>query len=82
MQTTIDIDDDLLERAKDEADRRHTSIDAAVSMLIRRGLDGPLGMTISPVTGLPVLPQVPGATPVTLDMVKALMDEEDEKHFS
>lgn len=81
MLTTLDIEDDLLELARGEAERRHTSIDAAVSMLIRKGLAAP-AYDISPVTGLPLLP-VPlgGGRTVTVEMVKALMDEEDEKYF-
>jgi len=82
MRTTLDIDDDLLELAQDHADRRHTSIDVAVSALIRHGLIAPVEFERSPITGFPLLPVPPGGgRTVTMEMVKALMDEEDEKYF-
>ncbi len=81
MRTTLDIDDDALALAQEEAERRHTSVDAAVSMLIRHAFAAPVRFETSPVTGLPVLPRRPGGRTVTLEMVNALRDEEDEAYF-
>ena len=47
MRTTLDIDDDVLQAARERAHRGRSSIGAALSELARRGL-------IAPATGLAV----------------------------
>lgn len=78
--TKLDIDDDALALAQGEADRRDVSLGEAISLLIRYALATPPRFVTNPLTGLPVLPRRPGGTTVTLEMVNALRDEQDEAY--
>ena len=87
MQTTIDLDDDLVEPAKALAARRRTTIDGLLSDFVRAGIgremavgdDNP--MFERSASGILRLRKLHGGTPVTTAMVKALMNEDDEVYL-
>ena len=74
MRTTINIDDDVLERAKDIAHARHVSVGEALSELARRGMEMEAQLKISPVTGLPV---IAGGPRISSEDVYRMQAEED-----
>lgn len=73
MRTTLTIDDDLLQAAKQMARMRSLPIGTVISDLIRKGLES--GCKIRIEDGFPVFDIPPGAPPITLEMVKSLEDE-------
>jgi len=77
MRTTLDIEEDVLQAAKELALREGTTAGRVISELARRGLMAPGKKTKSSVTrgGVPVLPS--RGEMVTLDHVRGLMDGED-----
>lgn len=87
MQTTLDIDDDLIAPARALAAQRNISIDGLVSDMMRIAIgrempvddDNPLFERSS--SGILALRRRHGGRPVTLEMVKALDELEDEKYF-
>lgn len=74
MRTTLDIDDDLLQAAKEMAESRNTTAGRVVSDLLRKALQRPA----SPVrvrNGVPLLSR-PGGVPVlTMKRVNELRDD-------
>jgi hypothetical protein len=73
MRTTLTIDDDVLEAAREMASRQRRSIGEVVSELVRVGLRP---TSPSPSTaGVPHLPLRADARPVTLKMVNRLRDD-------
>jgi predicted transcriptional regulator len=74
MRTTIDLPDDLHQRAKAIARDTDRSLGDVVATLMRRGLeaDGPRDVAVSADTGLPI---VTLGRVVTSDDVRALDDE-------
>lgn len=87
MQTTIDLDDDLIEPARALAARQDVSIDGLVSNLVRYEIGrhlplderNPLYQRSS--SGVLAFRRRHGGRPVTMELVKALMDEEDRSYF-
>ena len=73
MRTTVDLDEDILRTAKDLAQERDQSLGRVLSDLARRGLR-PSTRTAAARHGLPVLPRLPGARPVTAKDVKDLAE--------
>ena len=73
MRTTLDIDDNLLAIARVRAQERGISVGAAVSELIRRGLE--VRRTRSK-RGFPVF-QAPPGTPIITDELVARYRDED-----
>ena len=77
MRTTLDIDDDVLQAAKERARAEGKTAGQVVSELIRQALTqpkGPLDMSrIEIVDGIPVLPSR-GAV-ITHEQVKRLIEE-------
>ena len=74
MRTTIDIDDDILQTAKELAATRRTTAGRVLSDLARKALE-PVrsGRTRN---GVPVLPRRPSGAPrPTMKLVNALRDE-------
>lgn len=73
MRTTLDIDEDVLLAAKEQAVRAHVSIGKVLSDLARQAL------TRAPETtqrnGLPLFPVQPTAGVVTLELVNQLREE-------
>lgn len=76
MRTTVDLDEDILRVAKDLARDRDQSLGRVLSDLVRQGLKPP-ARTRSVRDGIPVFPRLPGAKPVTSEMVKELLESED-----
>jgi hypothetical protein len=75
MRTTLDIDNDVLESAKELATRRRTTIGRVVSDLIRSAL-APRSASARIRNGVPVLPKNPHAKLVTPEHVNKLLDED------
>jgi len=81
MRTTLDIDDDVLQAAKELARYDNTTAGRVISKLFRKGLRS-RDEEKAPETefiyrnGIPVLPRRGGEI-VTLEHVRKLMEEED-----
>jgi len=76
MRTTLDIDDDVLQAAKERAASQGISMGKAVSDLLRRGL-APVKQKVRVRNGVPLLPpRAPGSPPLTVEMVRQLLDED------
>jgi len=74
VRTTLEIEDDVLEVAKDLARHQCVSLGKAVSQLLRKGIQSPdRGQTIR--NGLRIVQRTSNATPVTLEKVNQMMDE-------
>jgi hypothetical protein len=74
MRTTVTIDDDVLDRARDLARFRQISVGEALSELARRGLEAQLELKLDPLTGLMV---IHGGPRITSEEVYRLQAEED-----
>jgi hypothetical protein len=72
MRTTIDIDEDILQAAKELAKRKGTTTGRVISELARLGLTRPTRTELR--NGVPVLPS--RGEVVTLEKVESLGDEE------
>lgn len=75
MRTTVDLDEDVLRAAKDLAEEREQSLGRVLSDLVRRGLR-PSEEALPTRNGLPILPRLPGARPVTAQHVKDLLEQD------
>jgi hypothetical protein len=79
MRTTLDIDDDVLQAAKERARAEGKTTGQVVSELVRRALTGPredsLAGELRIVDGIPVIP-ARGAV-VTKELIDRLIEEED-----
>ena len=79
MRTTLDIDDDILQAAKELAAKEKSTASAVISRLARKGLLSPGSQIQVSKTeirnGVPVFPARSNEV-VTLDLVERLMDEE------
>lgn len=74
MRTTLDIDDDVLQAAKELAALNGSTAGKVLSELARRSL-APTGPAPAMRNGVPVLPPRPGERLVTLADVNRLRDE-------
>ncbi len=74
MRTTLELDDDVLQAARELASLRRTSIGKVVSELLRRALQ-PGTSDLELRNGVPLLPPRRGAAVVTLQAVNQLRDE-------
>jgi len=75
MRTTLKLDDDVLETAKALAARQGKSLGEVVSGLLRRAVE-PHPRAPAARNGIPLFPVADGARPVTLEIVRELLDEE------
>lgn len=75
MRTTLDIDVDVLEAAKELATAGRTTAGKVLSDLARKGLRPAESQPIVR-NGVPLLPPRPGSRPVTLEEVNRLRDED------
>jgi hypothetical protein len=74
VRTTLDIDDDVLEAAKDLAANRGTTAGRVLSELARQALEPRRSPRVR--NGVPLLPRRPaGSAKPTLDLVNRLRDE-------
>jgi hypothetical protein len=76
MRTTLAIDDDILAAAKHLATREQKSIGEVISALARLGLTRNSRSQPTKRNGIPLLPTSKAATPVTLELVNQLRDEQ------
>jgi hypothetical protein len=76
MRTTLAIDDDVLAAAKHLAERERKSVGEVISSLARQGLNRGVRSTRPVRNGVPLLPTRKGGTPVTLELVNQLRDEQ------
>lgn len=74
MRTTLDIDDDVLQAAKELADLRQSTVGKMLSELARKGLESPHSAKNR--NGVPLMPrQRPGTPKMTMARVNELRDE-------
>jgi hypothetical protein len=76
MRTTLAIDDDVLAAAKHLAEREKKTVGEVVSALARQGLSKATQGSRPLRNGVPLLPTRLGGTPVTLELVNQLRDEQ------
>lgn len=75
MRTTVDLDEDILRVAKCLAQEREQSLGRVLSDLVRQGLQ-PARPIVVEHGVIPTLPLVPGAQPVTDQIIKDLLEAE------
>jgi hypothetical protein len=76
MRTTLDIDDDVLQAAKEIAVSRATTAGKIISELARKGL-APPKQKVRIRNGVPLLPpRDAGSPPLTLEFINSLRDED------
>jgi hypothetical protein len=76
MRTTLDIDEDVLQAAKERARAEKKTAGQVVSELLRKGLTAPgPDVRLEIVDGIPVLPPRGGV--VTKELVDRLIEEAD-----
>jgi hypothetical protein len=75
VRTTLDIDEDVLQAAKELAASRKTTAGKMLSELARKGLQ-PRDDLPEIRNGVPLLPPRDGEGPVTLEVVDWLRDED------
>lgn len=78
MRTTLDIDDDVLQAAKELARSERRSAGKVISILLRQALSGSSEKTKKPFVyknGVPVLPHREGEI-ITMEHIQKIMDEE------
>jgi hypothetical protein len=75
MRTTLDIDEDVLQAAKELAANRRTTAGKVLSELARRALQPKRRAAVR--NGVPLLPPRPAGSPrPTMDLVNRLRDEQ------
>jgi hypothetical protein len=74
MRTTLDIDDDVLQAAKELAAVRKKTTGQVLSELARQALEPKQTFTMR--NGVPVLPHRAGAPRITVEDVERWLDEE------
>lgn len=73
MRTTLDIDDDVLQAAREIARRKGMTMGQVVSELSRQALIRPVEAETR--NGVPLFPMKPDGEIVTLELVNELRDE-------
>jgi hypothetical protein len=76
MRTTLEIDDEVMEAAKQIARLKNQGIGRALSDLAKRGLVPDASPTVEIQDGIPVWTHRPGAIVITSEMVRNLADDE------
>ncbi len=75
MRTTLDLDEDVLQAAKELAVVHRVTAGKMVSNLVRKALT-PTGPIPKVRNGVPLLPRRPGQQIMTMKLVNELRDEE------
>jgi hypothetical protein len=75
MRTTLDLDEDVLQAAKELAVVHRVTAGKMVSNLVRKALT-PTGPTPKVRNGVPLLPRRPGGRIITMKLVNELRDDE------
>jgi hypothetical protein len=76
MRTTLEIDDDVMQFARELARLKNQGVGRAISDLARRGLAPDESPVVELRDGIPVWTHGPGAVAVTSEMVRNLADDE------
>ena len=76
MRTTLEIDDDVMQAARELASLKNQGLGRTISELARRGLAPDQAPAREVQFGIPVWTHGPGAVAVTSTMVRNLMEEE------
>jgi len=74
MRTTLDLDDDVLQAAKELAAMRGKTAGQIASELMRKALEP--ARTVKVRNGVPILPRKPGARLITTADVRRWVDED------
>jgi len=74
MRTTLDIEKDVLQAAKEMAVKEKSTAGAVLSRLARRGLSGTTHAIQKSRNGVPLLPS--GGEIITMEHIQRLMDED------
>lgn len=80
MRTTINVDDDVLETAREMAHVRQISVGEALSMLARRGLAARIGTRRDPVSGLLIFDVPEDAPELTPEIIERAEEQDDLQH--
>jgi len=72
MRTTLEIDDDVMQAAREMARLKNQGIGRMISDLARRGLAPEVSPVVEIEDGVPVWKHSPGAVAVTSEMVRNL----------
>jgi hypothetical protein len=75
MRTTLDIDEDVLQAAKELGAARRKTAGQVISELARKALEPTTRYKVR--NGVPILPRGPGARLITNADVKRWMDEDE-----
>lgn len=75
VRTTFDIDDDVLQAARELASVQGHTIGQVLSALARKGLEADAGKAGRSRNGVPLLPRRPGAPRLTMKRVNELRDD-------
>ena len=73
VRTTLEIDDDVLQAAKELADFRGLTAGKVLSELARKGMTPTTESAVR--NGVPVLPRQPGRRAITMKLVNELRDD-------
>ena len=76
MRTTINLDEDVLQAAREMAHLHRTTIGAVISELVRKAIHSS-GETAKTRNGVPILPARKSARVVTMDTVNRLRDSDN-----
>ena len=76
MRTTLAIDDDVLAAAKHLAEREQRTVGEVISSLARQALGRRGRGSRTERNGIPLLPSKKSASPITLELVNQLRDEQ------
>jgi hypothetical protein len=75
VRTTIDLDSDVLDAVRSLARAQDRSLGSVVSELVRRALAPPVSLGEGP-GGFPTFPPPPGAAALTVETVRAALEDE------
>jgi hypothetical protein len=75
MRTTLDIDDDVLQAAKELASTQGKTAGQVVSELVRKGLQTGSSRTRAVRNGVPLIRRKAGASVMTMALVNELRDD-------
>ena len=75
VRTTVDIDDDVLQAAKELAASEHKTAGQVLSALARKALEPKRAYRVR--NGVPILPHRPGARLITSEDVRRWLDEDE-----
>jgi hypothetical protein len=73
MRTTLDLDDDVVQAARELAAQQHRSLGWMISVLARRGLTP---ARVATEGDLPVIRVPEGTPPITPEIVRRALDED------